>query len=76
MVICDPNKMMWPNGWESGLWVAGHLVYGGAVLMANTLILLKFHIHDMWHLIPITLMITAYFLFLWLESMSGDFRDL
>lgn len=44
--------------------------------MANTLILWKFHVHDMYHMIPITMMISAYFVFLWAESASGDFRDL
>lgn len=75
MVLEAPNKMMM-DGKQSGFWVGGHVVYGGAVFMANTLILMKFHIHDGYHMIPISMMISAYFVFLWAESASGDFIDL
>jgi hypothetical protein len=44
--------------------------------MANILILMKFHVHDGYHLIPIGLMLAAYFVFLYGESASGDFQDL
>jgi len=44
--------------------------------MANVLILMKFHVHDGYHMIPISMMLSAYFVFLWAESASGEFRDL
>ena len=37
---------------------------------------MKFHVHDGYHMIPISMMLAAYFVFLWAESASGEFRDL
>jgi hypothetical protein len=76
MMVLEAENTMMDDGKTSGLWVGGHVVYGGAVFMANTLILLKFHVHDGYHMIPISMMISAYFVFLWAESASGEFRDL
>ena len=59
------------NGQQTGLWFAGHTVYGATILVANWEILHKFNIHDGYNLIPIGLMITAYFLFLGILSISG-----
>ena len=36
----------------------------------------KFHIHDGYNLVPIAMMIIAYFLFLWMMSQSGKFHTL
>ena len=59
-----------------GFWFTGHVVYGGCVLIANFLILHKFHIHDGFNIVPIVMMIIAYFLFLWMMSVSGKFATL
>jgi hypothetical protein len=75
MVLEAPDKMM-DNGQISGFWVGGHVVYGAAVWMANILILMKFHVHDGYHMIPILMMLSAYYLFLWAESASGEFEDI
>jgi hypothetical protein len=51
-------------------------VYGGCVLVANWVILHKFHIHDGYNIVPIVMMIIGYFLFLWMMSVSGKFATL
>ena len=73
MMVLEGTDTMMSNGQQSGFWVGGHVVYGAAVWMANMLILMKFHVHDGYHMIPILMMISAYFVFLWGESASGDF---
>jgi phospholipid-transporting ATPase len=73
MMVLEAENRMMSNGKTSGFWVGGHVVYGAAVLMANMLILMKFHVHDKYHAIPLVMMVSAYFVFLWAESASGDF---
>ena len=60
------------NGMGIGFWFAGHIVYGSCVIVANWQILHKFNIHDGYNLIPISLMIIAFFLFFGIMSVMGD----
>jgi magnesium-transporting ATPase (P-type) len=61
------------DGKDIGFWAAGHLAYGGCVVVANIVILHKFNNFTSFGEMLVGLMILAYFVFLGLESMSGWF---
>jgi len=56
-------------GQDFGFWVSGHVVYGGCIFVSNFLILVRFNNFMGLGELTVGLMITAYFLFLGLESL-------
>jgi len=58
------------DGNELGFWLSGHIVYGCCVVIANVVLMLKFNIHYYFSHILFFLMITAYFLFFWMQSLT------
>ena len=63
------------SGKEIGFWVAGHVVYGGCIFIANMLILMRFNNLSGVGEITVGLMIISYFLFLGLESLIRKFPE-
>ena len=59
---------MQADGQELGFWVAGHVCYGGCVMVANFVILHKFNNFTGYGEASVFLMIFAYFFFLGIES--------
>jgi len=57
------------DGHELGFWLSGHIVYGCCVFIANIVLALKFNIHHAHSHLMFFLMIAAYFLFFFLESL-------
>jgi Na+/proline symporter len=64
-----------PDGKELGFWMAGHVVYGICVIVANLVIAVKFNIHHHFSIFLIALMIIAYFFFFGLMALSQAFRE-
>jgi len=59
------------DGKEIGFWIAGHTVYGGAVFVANLVILHQFNNFTGYGEALVALMCLAFFVFLGLESSLG-----
>ena len=64
------------DGHELGLWLCGHVIYGCCVFVANIVLILKFNIHHAYSMIAFILMIAAYFLFFFLESLFLAFPQI
>jgi len=75
MWAIDLKSSNMPNGEENGFWLAGHVVYGACVIVANVQLMHKYFVHDGYNVIPFVLMIIAYFFFLWLMNLSTKFSD-
>ena len=61
------------DGQDLGFWVAGMTCYGAAVLVVNALLLFNFNNFTRYGELLVLMMMTAYFLFLGIESASGLF---
>jgi hypothetical protein len=59
-----------------GLEPAGQLTYGCCILVANWVILHKFHIHDGYNISTICLMLIAYFIASWVEGSIMNIYEL
>jgi len=73
--IVHPGQLTYHDGVDNsggkdlGFWVAGHVVYGGACLVCNALILMRYNNFTIWGEFLIFLMVAAYFLIFWLENL-------
>ena len=55
--------------------MAGHVVYGVCVIVANLVIFVKSNIHHYFSVLCISLMIIAYFLFYGVMAATGTFDE-
>ena len=73
MMVMEDKGTKADDGHQLGFWYSGHIIYVCCVLIANIVLFLKFHIHHWTGLFSFFLMITAVFLFFFIQSLFSVF---
>jgi len=73
MMVMEDMGSSADDGHCLGFWYSGHIIYGCCVLIANIVLFLKFNIHHWTGLLTFFLMIAAYFLFFFVQSLFRVF---
>ena len=76
MMVMEHKGSLADDGHTLGFWYSGHIIYGCCVLIANIVLFLKFNIHHWSGVLMFILMIMAYFLFFFVQSLFMIFPQI
>ena len=67
---------MQSDGKATGLWLAGHVVFGSCIFVVNVVILVRYNTFEKFGVFLVLLMCFAFYFFLGLQSISGKFPEI